>query len=72
MTHEELVQAVEELQRIVTKQRNEIKQLNSRLGKLKEWSDLNDYYLEEMINSLTDSVDKLMGLEDYYEDEEEK
>ena len=64
MTHEEMVKAIEDLRTIITHQRAEIKQLNIRLGRLKEWSDLNDYYIEEAVNALTHSVDKLMGLED--------
>lgn len=64
MTHEEMARAIEELKTIVARQRVEIKQLNVRLGRLKEWSDLNDQYLEETVNALTHSVDRLMGLED--------
>lgn len=64
MTQEEMIQAIKDLQNIVARQRVEIKQLNVRLGKLKEWSDLNDQYLEEMINSLTHCVDNLMGMVD--------
>lgn len=37
--------------------------LEMRFDKLKEWSDLNDYWLREMIDSLTDSIDKLMGID---------
>ncbi len=36
--------------------------LEARFEKLKNWSDLNDYWLQEPIDGLTESVNKLMGL----------
>lgn len=50
---------IEELYEIVKEQQEEINDLKCRLTRLKEWSDLNDYYLREMIDALTDNVDKL-------------
>lgn len=40
-----------------------VAKLEEQFIKLKEWSDLNDYWLREMINSLTESVDKLLNIE---------
>lgn len=40
-----------------------IVKLEEQFVKLREWSDLNDYWLREMINSLTESVDKLLNIE---------
>lgn len=50
---------IEELYEIIKEQQEEINDLKCRLTRLKEWSDLNDYYLREMIDALTDNVDKL-------------
>ena len=44
-----------------------IAKLEKQVQKTKEWSDLNDYWIEEKLNSLTKCVDKLMGI--YEEDE---
>lgn len=48
---------------------NQLKQIVNRLEiledkqtKLKEWSDLNDYWLKETVKGLTESVNKLMGI----------
>lgn len=51
--------AIEQLQEIVAFQQSEIEKLSKELKILKEWSDLNDYYLREMIDALTDTVDNL-------------
>lgn len=53
VTYEELVVRVAELEK--------------QIAKLKEWSDLSDYWIEEKLNSLIKSVDKLMGI--YEEDD---
>ena len=50
---------IEELYEIIKKQQEEIDDLKDHLTRLKEWSDLNDYYLREMIDALTESVDVL-------------
>lgn len=39
-----------------------IAKLEEQFEKLKEWSDLNDYWLREMIDGLTESVDKLLNI----------
>lgn len=52
MTIEELAQKLEELQ---AKYEN----LEYKYLKLREWSDDNDYWLREMIDALTESVDDL-------------
>ena len=50
---------MEQLQEIIAIQQAEIEKLQQDLRILKEWSDLNDYYLREMIDALTDTVDNL-------------
>lgn len=39
-----------------------LEKLEKNFEKLKEWSDLNDYWLREMIDANTESINKLMGL----------
>lgn len=48
----------EELYGIIKQQQEEIDKLKENFTALKEWSDLNDYWLREMIDALTESVDK--------------
>ena len=50
----------EQLYEIIQTQQEEIKRLEQDFKALKEWSDLNDYWLREMIDALTDSVDRNM------------
>lgn len=38
-------------------------QLEEQFAKLKEWSDLNDYWLRQLIDNLTLTVDKLLGID---------
>ena len=57
MTIEELAQKLEELQA-------KYDQLEYDYLRLREWSDDNDFWLREMIDALTESVDKLMGIVD--------
>lgn len=52
----------QELYEIIQALREDIDDIKKRLNNLKKWSDLNDYYLQEEINSLTECVDKLMGI----------
>lgn len=59
-----------ELYEIIAKQQIEIDILKKDYENLKEWSDLNDYWLREMIDALTESVDKLMGIEDNYNEDD--
>lgn len=49
----------EQLYDIIKIQQDEINQLRHELNSLKEWSDSNDYWLREMIDALTESVDDL-------------
>ena len=48
----------EELYAIIQTQQEEIEKLQQNFKALKEWSDLNDYWLREMIDALTESVEK--------------
>ena len=57
MTIEELAQKLEELQ-------VKYDQLEHKYLKLREWSDDNDYWLREMIDALTESVNRLMDIVD--------
>lgn len=57
MTIEELEQKLIELQ-------EKYENLEYKYLRLREWSDDNDYWLREMIDALTESVDKLMGIVD--------
>lgn len=51
MTIEELEKRIIDLEKGYT-------ELEYKYLKLREWSDNNDYWLREMIDALTDSVDK--------------
>lgn len=51
---------IEQLYEIIKIQQDEINQLRNDLKYLKEWSDSNDYWLREMIDALTETVDELM------------
>jgi len=55
-TNAELLARIEVLER-------QIKEQDAYIKKVKEWSDLSDHWLQEMINSLTECVDKLMGID---------
>lgn len=44
---------------IVEKQDERISRLQNEIEKLKDWSDLNDHYLQEMIDSQGAAVDRL-------------
>lgn len=57
MTIEELTQKLEELQ-------IKYDQLEYDYLKLRQWSDDNDYWLREMIDALTESVNRLMDIVD--------
>lgn len=59
----------EELYEIIKQQQEELDKLKENFTALKEWSDLNDYWLREMIDALTESVDRLMGIENDFEAE---
>lgn len=64
MTNEELTVAVDKLEYLVNYQHKEIQSLNERFEWLKQWSDLNDHYLEELLNNLVHTVGRLNGLPD--------
>lgn len=53
----------QELYEIILELQAEIKTINSRVAHLKKWSDLNDYYIQEEIDALADSVNKLLGID---------
>ena len=53
---------IEELHEIIKAQQSKIEDLEKELLYLRKWSDDNDYWLREMIDALTDSVNKLMGI----------
>lgn len=73
----------EELYEIIQDQQTQIEILEKDLADLRKWSDDNDYWLREMIDALTDSVEgnwnrfdkvysRLRDLEDkVFPDEEE-
>lgn len=54
---------IEELYEIIKAQQNKINALEKELLLLRQWSDNNDYWLREMIDALTESVDKLYGID---------
>ena len=51
---------IEQLYEIIKIQQDEIRQLRDDIKYIKEWSDSNDYWLREMIDALTETVDELM------------
>lgn len=58
----------EELLELIKIQEIRINVLEASLLSLRQWSDANDRYLEEVVNALTDSVDKLMNIDHSEED----
>lgn len=50
----------EALYELIKIQQEEIKQLREDIKYLKQWSDLNDLWIREMIDALTDTVDGIM------------
>lgn len=54
---------IEELYEIIKEQQSKIEDLEKELLYLRQWSDDNDYWLREMIDALTESVDRLMGID---------
>ena len=58
----------EELLELIKIQEARITALEASLLSLRQWSDTNDRYLEEVVNALTDSVDKLMNIDHSEED----
>lgn len=58
----------EELLELIKIQEARITALEANLLSLRQWSDANDRYLEEVVNALTDSVDKIMNVDHSEED----
>lgn len=58
----------EELLELIQIQGARITALEASLLSLRQWSDANDRYLEEVVNALTDSVDKIMNVDHSEED----
>lgn len=58
----------EELLELIKIQEARITALEANLLSLRQWSDANDRYLEEVVNTLTDSVDKIMNVDHSEED----
>lgn len=54
---------IEELYEIIKEQQSKIEDLEKELLYLRKWSDDNDYWLREMIDALTESIDKLYGID---------
>lgn len=51
---------IEELYAIIMSQQEQINKLEEHIKELKDLSDLNDYWLREMIDALTDTVDGIV------------
>ena len=51
--------SLDQLYQIVEKQDARYAQLQAEIEKLKDWSDLNDHYLQEQIDSVGSAVDRL-------------
>ena len=51
---------IEQLYEIILAQQEQIGKLSEKIQAVREVSDLNDYWLREMIDSLTDTVDGIM------------
>ena len=58
----------EELLELIQIQEARITALEANLLALRQWSDANDRYLEEVVNALTDNVDKIMNVDHSEED----
>lgn len=51
---------IEQLYEIILAQQEQIGRLSEKIQAVREVSDLNDYWLREMIDTLTDTVDGIM------------
>ena len=51
--------SLDQLYQVIEKQDQRIATLQNEITKLKNWSDLNDQYLQEMIDSNSSSIDRL-------------
>lgn len=53
----------EELLELIQIQEARITALEANLLSLRQWSDANDRYLEEVVNALTDNIDKILNID---------
>lgn len=53
----------EELLELIQIQEARITALEANLLALRQWSDANDRYLEEVVNALTDNIDKILNID---------
>ena len=58
----------EELLELIQIQEARIIALEANLLSLRQWSDANDRYLEEVVNALTDNIDKILNIDHTGED----
>ena len=58
----------EQLLELIQIQEARITALEASLLSLRQWSDANDRYLEEVVNALTDNVDKILNIDHTGED----
>ena len=58
----------EELLELIKIQEARITALEASLLSLRQWSDANDRYLEEVVNALTDNIDKILNIDHTGED----
>lgn len=58
----------EELLELIQIQEARITALEASLLSLRQWSDANDRYLEEVVNALIDNIDKIMNVDHSEED----
>lgn len=58
----------EELLELIQIQEARITALEASLLSLRQWSDANDRYLEEVVNALTDNIDKILNIDHTGED----
>ena len=58
----------EELLELIQIQEARITALEASLLSLRQWSDANDRYMEEVVNALTDNIDKILNIDHTGED----
>ena len=76
MTTEQLYDIIKIQQDEIEALKDKIAYLEADLNSLRKWSDDNDYWLREMIDALTESVDGIMddhcGCKRYWRNREER
>ena len=55
---------IEELEKKIIELQEKYTQLEADYLMLRKWSDDNDFWLREMIDALTDTVNKIVGFDD--------